>query len=74
MPDPRTGQARQVEQIIPLTTTDPGFGGVQYWFVDDGCQVGRLYRKRCFSPTFLLARRLAIFQPPQMSGWTHVGH
>ncbi len=42
-PDLRTGQSRQVDQFVPLTSTDPGFGEVRYWFVDEGRRVGLLY-------------------------------
>jgi hypothetical protein len=35
--------AATIEQIIPLTSTDPGFGRVKYWFVDEGRRVGKLY-------------------------------
>jgi hypothetical protein len=41
--DPDTGQSQYVDQFVPLTSTDPGFGDVRYWFVDDGRRVGKLY-------------------------------
>jgi hypothetical protein len=41
--DPDTGQARHVDQFVPLTSTDPGFGKVRHWFVDDGRRVRLLY-------------------------------
>jgi hypothetical protein len=41
--DPDTGQCRYVDQFVPLTSTNPGFGRVRYWFVDDGRRVRLLY-------------------------------
>ena len=42
-PDPLTGQRRQVDQRVALSTTRPGFGGRRWWFVDGGRRVGRLH-------------------------------
>jgi hypothetical protein len=41
--DPDTGQSRYVDQFVPLTRSDPGFGKVRYWFVDDGRRVRLLH-------------------------------
>jgi hypothetical protein len=43
VPDTSTGQRREVEQLVPLVTTRPHFGGVRWWFVDGGERVRCLY-------------------------------
>jgi hypothetical protein len=40
--DVETCDRRQVDQLVALAMTHPGFGGERYWFVDDGRRVARL--------------------------------
>jgi hypothetical protein len=37
-----TCDRRQIDQLVALTVTRPGFGGERWWFVDDGRRVARL--------------------------------
>ena len=43
IPDPSTGQRREVKRLVRLVTTRPHFGGVRWWFVDGGERVRCLY-------------------------------
>jgi hypothetical protein len=43
VPDTSTGQRREVEQLVPLVTTRPNFGGARWWFMDGGGRVRCLY-------------------------------
>ena len=34
---------QEIDQLVPLTTTSLHFGGVRWWFVENGKRVGRLH-------------------------------
>ena len=36
------GARRQVDQMVPVTTTRPGLGGLRYWFLEDSRRVAQL--------------------------------
>ncbi len=43
-PDVRTGQPRQVDQRVPLTTINPYLGGERWWFhIFDSCAYALRY-------------------------------